>query len=69
MTSSDPHQPGSGRQAELYVVLAGSVLYASRETLEEAERVARDDYDLAAMFGLPVRVERRVIPLRKAKGP
>jgi hypothetical protein len=44
--------------------MAGDVLYASRPTREDADEVAREQYDLAAKFGLPVTVERRISPIR-----
>lgn len=50
-----------------YVVMAGDVLYASRPSREEAEAVVREQYDLAKKFGLPVRVEQRVVSLAASR--
>lgn len=50
-------------EVESWVVMAGKVSYAERATREEAEKVVDEQYHLAAHFGLPVRVEARVIRL------
>jgi hypothetical protein len=52
---------------EVWVVIAGTVLYASRPTRAEAEAVRDEQYDLAKRFGLPVVVEHRVADIRPAR--
>lgn len=49
---------------EVWVVMAGDVLYASRPTKAEVDRVVAEQRELIEKFGTP-RVEQRVVELRR----
>lgn len=51
---------------EAWVVMGGTVLYATRPTLAEAQKVLEDERNLIEKFG-PPSIEHRVIPFPKGE--